>query len=54
MTDHPRIVEKVQQLTDGRGCDVVVEAIGKQWPLDLAGELTTERGRFIIAGNHHR
>ena len=30
----------------------VIEAVGKQWPLDLAGELTGERGRLIIAGYH--
>jgi threonine dehydrogenase-like Zn-dependent dehydrogenase len=30
----------------------VVEATGKQWPLDLAGEITAERGRLIIAGYH--
>ena len=26
--------------------------VGKQWPLDLAGELTRERGRLVIAGYH--
>ncbi len=30
----------------------MIEAVGKQWPLDLAGELTGERGRLIIAGYH--
>jgi threonine dehydrogenase-like Zn-dependent dehydrogenase len=30
----------------------VIEAVGKQWPLDLAAELTRERGRLIIAGYH--
>jgi threonine dehydrogenase-like Zn-dependent dehydrogenase len=30
----------------------VIEAVGKQWPLDLAGELTRERGRLIVAGYH--
>jgi threonine dehydrogenase-like Zn-dependent dehydrogenase len=33
-------------------CDRVIEAIGKQRPLDLAAELTRERGRLIIAGYH--
>jgi threonine dehydrogenase-like Zn-dependent dehydrogenase len=30
----------------------VIEAVGKQWPLDLAAELTKERGRLVIAGYH--
>jgi threonine dehydrogenase-like Zn-dependent dehydrogenase len=52
MDDHWRIIEKVKQLTEGRFCDQVIEAVGKQWPLDLAAELTCERGRLIIAGYH--
>jgi NADPH2:quinone reductase len=52
MDDHWRILEEVKTLTDGRFCDRVIEAVGKQWPLDLAGELTMERGRLIIAGYH--
>ena len=52
MDDHNRIIEEVKQLTDGRFCDVVIEAVGKQWPLDLSAELTRERGRLVIAGYH--
>lgn len=52
MDDHWKIIEQVRQLTDGQFCDRVIEAVGKQWPLDLAGELTRERGRLIIAGYH--
>lgn len=52
MDDHWAIIDKVRQLTGGRFCDCVVEAVGKQWPLDLAGELTCERGRLVIAGYH--
>lgn len=52
MDDHWRIIEEVKTLTDGRFCDRVIEAVGKQWPLDLAGEVTMERGRLIIAGYH--
>jgi threonine dehydrogenase-like Zn-dependent dehydrogenase len=52
MDDHWRILEEVKRLTDGRWCDRVIEAVGLQWPLDLAGELTAERGRLIIAGYH--
>ena len=48
--DH--IIGRVMQLTDGAGCDRVIEAVGAQWPLDLAGELTREHGRLIIAGFH--
>ncbi|WP_087003818.1 MDR/zinc-dependent alcohol dehydrogenase-like family protein [Rhizobium sullae] len=52
MEDHRQIIDEVRQLTDGRFCDCVIEAVGKQWPLDLAAELTRERGRLIIAGYH--
>ena len=30
----------------------MIEAVGKQWPLDLAAELTREGGRLVIAGYH--
>jgi threonine dehydrogenase-like Zn-dependent dehydrogenase len=52
MDDHNRIIDEVKQLTGGRFCDVVIEAVGKQWPLDLSAELTRERGRLVIAGYH--
>ena len=52
MDDHWRVIEDVRTLTGGRFCDRVIEAVGKQWPLDLASELTAERGRLIIAGYH--
>jgi threonine dehydrogenase-like Zn-dependent dehydrogenase len=52
MDDHWQIIERVKQLTDGAFCDVVIEAVGKQWPLDLSAELTRERGRLIVAGYH--
>jgi threonine dehydrogenase-like Zn-dependent dehydrogenase len=52
MEDHHAIVAKVKDLTDGRFCDRVIEAVGKQWPLDLAAELTKERGKLIVAGYH--
>jgi threonine dehydrogenase-like Zn-dependent dehydrogenase len=52
MDDHWRIIEQVRQLTGGTFCDVVIEAAGKQWPIDLAGELTRERGRLVVAGYH--
>lgn len=52
MDDHWRIVERVKALTGGEGCERVIEAVGLQWPLDLAGELTRTRGRLVIAGYH--
>lgn len=52
MDDHQRVIERVRELTGGAGCERVVEAVGKQWPLDLAAELTAVRGRLIIAGYH--
>ncbi|MDT9600384.1 MDR/zinc-dependent alcohol dehydrogenase-like family protein [Sphingosinicella rhizophila] len=52
MDDHGAIIDQVKAFTDGRLCDRTIEAVGKQWPLDLAGELTGEGGRLIIAGYH--
>ena len=52
MEDHWAILERVKALTDGVFCDRVIEAVGKQWPLDLAAELTREGGRLVIAGYH--
>lgn len=52
MDDHHAIINRVKELTDGKFCERVIEAVGKQWPLDLAAELTAERGRLIVAGYH--
>ncbi|WP_267386612.1 zinc-binding dehydrogenase [Sphingomonas sp. GC_Shp_3] len=52
MDDHYRIIEQVQALTNGKGCERVIECVGKQWPLDLAGELVGFGGRLVIAGYH--
>jgi len=52
MEDHHRIVEEVRRLTGGAMCERTIEAVGLQWPLDLAGEITGERGRLVIAGYH--
>jgi threonine dehydrogenase-like Zn-dependent dehydrogenase len=52
MDDHWKIIERVKELTGGQFCDRVIEAVGKQWPLDLAAELTRERGTLIVAGYH--
>ncbi len=52
MDDHGRIVGRVKQLTGGKFCERAFECVGLQWPLDLAGELTAERGRLVVAGFH--
>ncbi len=52
MDDHHAIIERVGGLTDGKFCDRVIEAVGKQWPLDLAGALVATRGKLVIAGYH--
>jgi threonine dehydrogenase-like Zn-dependent dehydrogenase len=52
LDQHQKIVENVNNLTGGEGADRVLEVVGAQWPLDLAGELTRIRGRLVIAGYH--
>ena len=52
MEDHWQIVERVKALTGGGLCERVIEAVGKQWPLDLAGEIVAEGGKLIVAGYH--
>ncbi|MFL6796373.1 MAG: zinc-binding dehydrogenase [Xanthobacteraceae bacterium] len=46
------VIERVKELTGSALCDQVIEAVGQQRALDLAAELTRERGRLIIAGYH--
>jgi threonine dehydrogenase-like Zn-dependent dehydrogenase len=50
--DRGRVIEQVRELTAGRLCERVIECAGAQATLDLAGELTAERGRLVIAGFH--
>lgn len=52
LDDHERVVSRVHDLTGDQWCERVVEAVGAQWPLDLAGEITGVRGRLVIAGFH--
>jgi threonine dehydrogenase-like Zn-dependent dehydrogenase len=33
-------------------CERVIEAVGKQWPLDLAGALIGFGGKLVVAGYH--
>lgn len=46
------VVARIAELTSGRGCDRVIEAVGAQSTLDLASALTCVRGRLVIAGYH--
>ncbi len=50
--DRASVVRRVGELTSGRLCERVIECVGAQETLDLAGELTAERGRLTIAGFH--
>ena len=50
--DHPAIIERVKALTGDKLCERVIEAVGKQRPLDLAAELCAERGKLVVAGYH--
>lgn len=52
MDDHWRIIEDVRRVTGEGLCERVIEAVGRQWPLDLAGELVGFGGRLIVAGYH--
>ncbi len=42
----------MRELTNGAFCERVIEAVGMQEALDIAGDITCERGRLIIAGYH--
>jgi threonine dehydrogenase-like Zn-dependent dehydrogenase len=44
--------QTIINITDGRGCDRVIEAVGIQETLDLASEVVCPRGRLIIAAYH--
>lgn len=46
------VVRAVTELTGESLCDVVIEATGRQAPLDVAAELVRVRGRLVIAGYH--
>ena len=45
-------INQAKAANAGRECDVVIEAIGLQAPLDIATHLTATRGRLLIAGYH--
>ena len=52
MHDHWQIIERVKALTGEQMCERVIEAVGKQWPLDLATALIGFGGRLVVAGYH--
>jgi threonine dehydrogenase-like Zn-dependent dehydrogenase len=52
LADDADVLEAVRELTGGTLCDRVVEVTGMQAPLDLATQLTRERGVLVIAGFH--
>jgi len=43
---------RIAAATGGRLADVVIEATGRQEPLDLAARLVRVRGRLVVAGYH--
>ena len=51
MRDAWHVAEEVQRLAPD-GCDCVIEAVGNQLALDVAGALVRVRGRLVIAGYH--
>lgn len=46
------VAGRIGAWTGGHGCDRVIEAVGVQDALDLAGRLPRVRGRLVIAGFH--
>jgi threonine dehydrogenase-like Zn-dependent dehydrogenase len=50
--DAATAIAQVEALTEGRFCEVVIEATGKQTALDFASQITGIRGRLVIAGYH--
>lgn len=50
--DRGEIIRRVHALTGERFCDVLIEVVGLQCPLDLAAEQVRERGTLVIAGHH--
>ncbi|HEU0066880.1 MAG TPA: zinc-binding dehydrogenase [Sphingomonas sp.] len=52
MDDHHAIIAAVTRIAGERLCERVIECVGKQWPLDLAGELVGFGGKLVVAGYH--
>jgi threonine dehydrogenase-like Zn-dependent dehydrogenase len=47
-----RVQEQVRCIAGDNGCPRVIEAVGNQTALDVAGELVGTRGKLIVAGFH--
>lgn len=52
MHDHWQIIARVKEIAGEDLCQRVIEAVGKQWPLDLATELVGVGGKLVVAGYH--
>lgn len=52
LDDPAHAAQQVQALTQGAGCERVIEVTGHQSALDLATEISGVRGRLMIAGYH--
>ena len=52
LSDTWTTINEAKSLNGGQEFDVVIEVTGLQVPLDIATQLTTTRGRLIIAGYH--
>lgn len=52
MKDDGLILSRVKEITNGNLFDCVIEAVGKQFSLDLATDIVSTYGRLIIAGYH--
>jgi NADPH:quinone reductase len=46
------MIDHVVELTEGRYCEVVIEATGQQAALDFASQITGVRGRLVIVAKH--
>jgi threonine dehydrogenase-like Zn-dependent dehydrogenase len=52
LSDTSRTVREARAASPAGGCERVVEAVGNQAALDIAGELAAVRSRLVIAGFH--
>ena len=52
MGDDYGVIQRVQEYTEGKRCERVIECTGKQGPLDLATEIIGDYGKLMIAGYH--
>jgi threonine dehydrogenase-like Zn-dependent dehydrogenase len=50
--DRHAAIGAVRELTSGAACERVIEAAGEQVTLDIAGAISAEGGRLMIAGYH--